>query len=217
MLKLPKLLQSLAAAVLAAGALAALPASAQQPALNKEYTLVEPPQPTEAPGKIEVIEFFSYGCPHCSEFNPIIHAWAAKLPADVSFKKVPITFGRAAWNGISRLYYTLEAMGELGKMDPQVFNAIHNERINLFDERVLMDWVAKKGLDSKKFAETFNSFGIQSKAKRADQIAQGYRVQGVPAVAVDGKYMVTGGKDYQEQLAIADKLIAKVRAEKGKK
>jgi len=203
--------------LLAVGAALAIASPALAQSAGKDFTPIDPPQPTDNPAKIEVIEFFSYGCPHCNDFNPIIHAWAAKLPADVSFKKVPITFGRAAWNGISRLYYTLEANGDLAKMDSEVFKAIHNERINLFDEKVLMDWVAKKGLDPKKFADTYNSFGVMSKTRRADQIAQAYRIQGVPAIAVDGKYMVTGGKDYNEQLAIADKLIAKARAEKGKK
>lgn len=199
-----------AAAVLAI----ALPALAQT--AGKDYTPIDPPQPTDNPAKIEVIEFFSYGCPHCSDFNPQVTAWAAKLPADVSFKKVPITFGRAAWQGISRLYYTLEATGDLHRLDAAVFNAIHEERVSLFDEKTLSEWVAKKGVDPKKFADTYNSFGVMSKSKRADQIAQAYRIQGVPAIAIEGKYMVTG-KDFNETLAIADKLIAKARAEKAKK
>lgn len=203
--------------LLAVGAALAISLPAVAQTAGKDYAPINPPQATDNPAKIEVLEFFSYGCPHCNDFNPIVHAWAAKQPADVVFKKVPITFGRAAWNGISRLYYTLEATGDLAKMDGEVFNAIHNQRINLFDERTLVEWVAKKGLDGRKFADTFNSFGVMSKTKRADQIAQAYRVSGVPAIAVDGKYMITGGKDYNETLAIADKLIAKVRAEKGKK
>lgn len=192
----------------------ALPAAAQT--AGRDYTPINPPQPTDNPAKIEVIEFFSYGCPHCAEFNPLLHAWAAKQPADVVVRKVPITFGRAAWTGIARLYYTLEATGDLAKLDDAVFKAVHDERINLFDDRVLNEWIAKKGVDPKKFADTFNSFGVMSKVKRADQIAQAYRIQGVPALAVDGKYMV-GGKDYNDMLAIADKLIAKARSEKGKK
>jgi len=200
---------------MAAALAIAAPALAQT--AGKDYTSIDPPQPTDNPAKIEVIEFFSYGCPHCNDFNPLIHAWAAKLPADVSFKKVPITFGRAAWNGISRLYYTLEATGDLPKLDAAVFKAIHDERVNLFEEKTLNEWVAKKGVDPKKFADTYNSFGVMSKTKRADQIAQAYRIQGVPAIAVDGKYMVTGGKDFNETLVIADKLIAKARADKGKK
>lgn len=200
--------------VLAAAFALAGPAAAQS--AGKDYTPIEPAQPTDNPAKIEVLEFFSYGCPHCSDFNPLIQAWAAKLPTDVVFKKVPITFNRAAWANISRLYYTLEATGDLGKLDGAVFKAIHEERISLFDEKVLTDWVAKKGVDPKKFAETFASFGIMSKMKRADQIAQAYRIQGVPAVAIDGKYLVSN-KDFNETLAIADKLIAKARSEKAKK
>ncbi len=184
---------------------------------GKDYTLITPAQPSDDPAKIEVLEFFSYGCPHCSDFHPLISAWSAKLPTDVVFKRVPITFGRAAWANIAKLYYTLETTGDLAKLDGDVFKAIHGDRINMFDEKTLTDWVVKKGVDPKKFADTFNSFGVMSKVKRGDQLAQAYRIQGVPAIAVDGKYLV-GGKDFTEQLAISDKMIAKARSEKsGKK
>ena len=194
---------------------AALPAFAQQP--GTDYTLLSSPQPTDNPAKIEVTEFFSYGCSHCAEFNPLIVAWAARLPADVSFKKVPVSFGRAAWMNIGKLYYTLESSGDAARLDADIFRAIHNERVNLFDERSQVAWLANKGVDTKKYSEMFNSFGMMSKIKRADQMTQSYRIEGVPALVVDGKYLVAG-KDFKEQLAIADKLIAKVRAEKsGKK
>lgn len=202
-------------ATLGAALSAALPAFAQT--VGKDYTLVAPTQPTEDAGKIEVLEFFSYGCPHCHEFNPLLAAWAAKLPGDVVLKKVPVTFGRAAWTNIARLYYALEVTGDSQRMENEVFKAIHGERQNLFDEKGLSEWIAKKGIDSKKFADAFNSFGVMSKVKRADQMAQAYRISGVPALAVDGKYLV-GGKDFGDTLAIADKLIAKARSEKsGKK
>ncbi|MGB8545819.1 MAG: thiol:disulfide interchange protein DsbA/DsbL [Azonexus sp.] len=193
----------------------AMPSSAQT--AGKDYTLISPAQPTEDAGKIEVLEFFSYGCPHCADFNPLVTAWAAKLPGDVVFRKVPITFGRAAWANIAKLYYALKVTGDLDRLESDVFKAIHNDRINLFDEKSLLEWAAKKGVDQKKFAEAFNSFGVMSQVKRGDQMAQAYKIQGVPALAVDGKYLV-GGKDFNEQLAIADKLIAKARSEKsGKK
>jgi len=193
----------------------AMPSSAQT--VGKDYTLISPPQPTEDASKIEVLEFFSYGCPHCADFNPLLQAWAAKLPGDVVFRKVPITFGRGAWANIARLYYALKVTGDLDRLESDVFKAIHNDRINLFEEKSLLEWVAKKGVDQKKFAEAFNSFGVMSQVKRGDQMAQAYKIQGVPALAVDGKYLV-GGKDFNEQLAIADKLIAKARSEKsGKK
>jgi thiol:disulfide interchange protein DsbA len=184
---------------------------------GKDYTPISPVQPTEDGAKIEVLEFFSYGCPHCSDFNPILHAWAGKLPADVVVKKVPVTFGRGAWANIAKLYFTLEITGDLARLEADVFKAIHQDRVNLFEERTLVEWVSKRGVDAKKFTETFSSFGVMSKVKRADQQAQAFKIQGVPALAIDGKFMV-GGKDFADQLAIADKLVAKARSEKsGKK
>ena len=193
----------------------AMPALAQT--AGKDYTPITPAQPTDDAAKIEVLEFFSYGCPHCSDFHPLISAWAAKQPGDVVFKRVPVTFGRAAWANAAKLYYTLEATGDLAKLDGDVFKAIHNDRTNLFDEKAILEWVTKKGVDPKKFSETFNSFGVMSKVKRGDQLAQSYKISGVPAVAVDGKYLV-GGQSFGEVLGTADKLIAKARSEKpGKK
>ena len=193
----------------------ALPSFAQT--AGKDYTPVMPVQATDDGSKVEVLEFFSYGCPHCADFSPILHVWSTKLPGDVVLKKVPVTFGRAAWANIAKLYYTLEITGDLPRLDGDIFKAIHNERINLFDEKVLGEWAVKKGVDPKKFADTFNSFGVMSRVKRGDQLAQVYKIQGVPALAVDGKYLV-GGSDFNDTLAIADKLIAKARSEKtGKK
>jgi len=193
----------------------AMPSSAQT--AGKDYTPISPAQPTEDASKIEVLEFFSYGCPHCADFNPLLQAWVAKLPGDVVFRKVPVTFGRAAWANIAKLYYALKVTGDLDRLESDIFKAIHNDRINLFEEKSLLEWVAKKGVDQKKFAEAFNSFGVMSQVKRGDQMAQAYKIQGVPALAVDGKFLV-GGKDFNEQLANADKLIAKARSEKsGKK
>lgn len=189
----------------------ATPAFAQT--VGKDYTLISPSQPTEDAAKVEVIEFFSYGCPHCADFNPLVHAWAAKLPGDVVFKKVPITFGRGAWDAIARLYYTLEITGDLARLESDVFRAIHVEKINLFEAGALTEWVIKKGVDQKKFTDAFKSFGVMSKVKRGDQMAQAYRISGVPALAVDGKFLL-GDMDFKEKLVVADKLIAKARSEK---
>ncbi|QRM17919.1 thioredoxin domain-containing protein [Dechloromonas sp. TW-R-39-2] len=209
--------RSFVAAIFALGAALTVALPAQAQSAGKDYTAITPAQPTEDAGKIEVLEFFSYGCPHCSDFHPQLSSWIGKLPSDVVVKRVPITFGRGAWANIAKLYYTLEITGDLAKLDGDVFKAIHAERINLFEEKALAEWVVKKGVDPKKFAETFNSFGVMSKVKRGDQMAQAYKIQGVPALAVEGKYLV-GGKDFTETLQISDKLIAKVRSEKsGKK
>ena len=203
--------RSFVAAAFALGAAVAMPAFAQ----NAPYTPITPAQPTEDASKIEVVEFFSYGCPHCADFNPLLHAWAAKQPGDVVVKKVPITFGRAAWANIAKLYYTLEITGDLQRLESDVFKAIHVERQNLFEERALTEWVVKKGVDTKKFSETFNSFGVMSKVKRGDQMAQAYKIQGVPALAVEGKFLI-GGRDFNETLSIADGLIGKLRIDKNK-
>ena len=192
------------------GLTAAMPSFAQT--AGKDFTPISPAQPTEDAAKIEVLEFFSYGCPHCADFNPLLTAWAAKQSGDVVVKKVPITFGRAAWANIAKLYYALEITGDLHRLEADVFKAIHVERVNLFEEKTLTEWVTKKGVDAKKFAETFSSFGVMSKVKRADQMAQAYKITGVPAIAIEGKYLV-GGKDFNETLGIADKLIAKTRSE----
>lgn len=200
---------------LAAALAISVPALAQT--AGKDYTPVSPAQPTDDPAKIEVLEFFSYGCPHCSDFHPLVSAWAARQPGDVVFKRVPITFGRAAWANLAKLYYSLEATGDLARLDGEVFKAVHNDRLNLFEEKAIVEWVARKGVDQKKFTEAFNSFGVMSKVKRGDQLAQAYKIQGVPAMAVDGKYLV-GDMGFKEKLAVADKLIAKARGEKaGKK
>lgn len=184
---------------------------------GKDYAPINPVQATENPSKVEVVEFFSYGCPHCADLHPLLTSWAARQPADVVVRKIPVTFGRAAWANIAKLYYTLEITGDLARLESDIFRAIHQERTNLFDERVLTDWVAAKGVDRKRFADTFGSFGVQSKVRRGDQMAQAYRIQGVPALAVDGKFMVDGA-GFPEMLANADKLIVKARAEKaGKK
>jgi thiol:disulfide interchange protein DsbA len=200
------------AGVLAAGSLFSLPVRAQT--AGKDFTPIIPAQPTEEPGKVEVLEFFSYGCPHCAEFAPLLSTWISRQSADVVVRKVPVTFGRAAWSNVARLYYALEATGDLARLEGDIFKAIHADRINLFDEKTMQDWLQKKGVDARKLSEVFTSFGIMSKVKRGDQLAQAYKIQGVPALAVEGRYLV-GGKDFAETLAITDKLIVKSRSDKG--
>jgi thiol:disulfide interchange protein DsbA len=196
---------------LAAAFALATPAAAQT--VGKDYLPITPVQPTENPAKVEVLEFFSYGCPHCADLYPLLAPWVAKQAGDVVVKKVPITFGRAAWGNIAKLYYALDITGHLARLDGEVFKALHGQRVNLYDERTIMEWVAKNGVDQKKFAEVFNSFGVNSLVRRGDQLAQAYKIQGVPALAVDGKYLV-GGQNFNDILANADKLIVKARSEK---
>jgi protein dithiol oxidoreductase (disulfide-forming) len=196
----------------------AFPAHAQL-VVGQDYVPIVPAQASDNPAKIEVIEFFSYACPHCSEFNPTVSKWSAKLPVEVSVKRVPISFGRAGWANLSKLYYALEATGDLAKLDAAVFAALHEKGLKLYDDKSITAWVIAQGVDAKKFTDAYNSFGVVSKARRGDQMGQAFKITGVPALAVDGKYMVLneGIKSNEELVARADRLIDKVRLERGKK
>jgi thiol:disulfide interchange protein DsbA len=200
---------------LAAGVALGASGSVLAQVAGRDYTPINPPQPTDDPAKIEVVEFFSYGCPHCNDFHPLLSAWAAKLPADVVLKRVPVSFN-SYFAMIAPLYYALEVTGDLARLDANVFKTIHGEGNRLADPRSRTEWAQKNGVNVQKFEDAYKSFGVMSKVKRGDQMTSAFKIQGVPALAVDGKYLV-GGKDFNDTLAITDRLIAKVRAEKGKK
>ena len=192
----------------------AAPAQAQLVA-GRDFTVIEPPQPTDNPSTIEVVEFFSYACPHCNDLNPMIHKWAAKLPPDVVFKRVPVSFN-PFYELMARLFYSLETTGDLARLDEPLFNAIHVKGLKLINEKSITEWATSQGVDALKFGEAWKSFNVNSKTKRADQMARNFRIQGVPAIAVDGRYLV-GGKNLQELLALTDKVIDKRRTERSSK
>jgi len=174
---------------------------------------VTPAQPVSTSGdKIEVLEFFSYACPHCKDFHPQIEAWAKQLPKDVKFTRVPVSFGRQAWVNLSKLYYALEASDQLKRFDGAVFVGIHNERTNLYSGPAAAKWLALKGGDAERFISAFNSFGVQSKAKRASQLSRHYKVSGVPSMAVNGKFMVEGNENgFDGMLRAVDQLVEQER------
>ena len=202
------------AALLAFGMALSMSASAQ--VQGRDYTLLGTPQPTDNPRKIEVIEFFSYGCGHCNEFHPLFDAWVAKQPADVVVKRVPVSFN-GYFAALAPLYYTLEATGSLARLDGAAYNSIHAEGNRLGDSRSRAAWAASNGLDASRFEEVYRSFAVTSKVRRADQMTQAYGIQGVPAMVVDGRYLIAS-LPHEQQLAVADKLIASLRKEKaGKK
>lgn len=203
----------LAAAVLAIGAFILQPALAADPVEGRNFHRLHMPQPTEAEGKVEVIEFFWYGCPHCAKLEPLLENWVKQLPADVSFKKVPAILSEK-WAPGARLYYTLEAMNLLDKLNDTVFDAMINQRINLNDESILLDWVAKKGVDRKAFADTYKSFSVEAKVRKAAEMTQEYGFSGVPALVIGGKYSPGPElQSYEHMLQVADFLIAKNRTE----
>lgn len=199
--------------MLVAGIFVALPVLAAEPVEGKQYTRLQTPQPTEKNGKVEVVEFFWYGCPHCADFEPLLQAWVKKLPADVSFKKVPAVFNDK-WAQGARIYYTLEAMNLLDKLHVAVFDAMVKQRINLGDEKILLDWMAKQGVDTRKFADMYKSFSVEGKVRKAVEMTQEYGFGGVPVVIVGGKYMPSPDLgSFPDMLRVVDGLIAKNRAE----
>lgn len=183
---------------------------------GRDWRPITPPQPSGVPGKIEVLEFFSYGCPHCGDLNPLIAPWVAHLPEDLVFRRMPVSFGRAAWANLGRLYFSLDLMGELTRLDQAVFDAIHRERLSLFTEPAIRDWAIKQGVDTAAFQAAFDSFDVNTRLKRSDQMAQDYAVDRVPMIAVDGRYAVTGlgAKGLPELLRIADELTGMAREQR---
>lgn len=193
---------------------------AAQAAAGRDYRTLNPPQPTTSPpGKIEVIEFFSYGCPHCNDFYPLVTAWLAKQPKDVVFKRVPVGFGRPQWVNLARAYYALLDIGELNRLDGALFHAIHEEHLQLFDLESLATWVGKHGGNADRFTNAYTSFGVNNQTVQADQMAEDYQVTGIPTLAVSGRYVVLGEERaadehaaFLELLKTADKVIAMARA-----
>jgi thiol:disulfide interchange protein DsbA len=179
------------------------------PTQGVDYALISPPQaPTQAPaGKVEVIEFFSYGCPHCFHMSPLLAEWKKKdLPANAALIKVPVSFGRPDWGQLVRAYYTLEDTGDLERLDTKLFNAIHVEQKRLGDLDSLTAWAAENGIDANKFRETFNSFDVTTKALRAEKLSRDYKINGVPTITIGGKYRAIG-KDFPDMLRITHELV----------
>ncbi|HXY75380.1 MAG TPA: thiol:disulfide interchange protein DsbA/DsbL [Steroidobacteraceae bacterium] len=199
-------------ALVALSALSGVATAAPQGVEGTNYRTLDPPQPTESPGKIEVIEFFSYACPHCNDFYPLVSSWAAQLPKDVVFKRVPVGFDRLPWINLQRAYYALEASGDLMKLDGKLFHAIHVEQLPLFDEPHLAEWVGQNGGSAEKFASAYTSFSVNNKTVQADELAEHYQVTGIPTMAVGGKYIALGDS-HSAILANTDQLIARVRSE----
>jgi len=213
-----KRLVSLLFATLVSSFLLPITGFAAEPQAGKEFKMISPALASPK-DKIEVIEFFSYGCNHCSDFHPTISQWAAKLPKDISFRRVPVSFNRPEWVRLSKIYYALEATGDLAKLDAAVFIAIHEQRVPFKSDEAVFSWVGSKGADAKKFAEAFNGFSMQAKVQRADQDASAARISGVPSLAVDGRYLINNeaASSFEDLLKITDSVVAKVRQErKGK-
>ena len=189
-------------------------AQALKPEAGADYLKLDKAAAVEAPqGKIEVVEFFWYNCPHCNAFEPTLESWIKRLPKDISMRRVPVGF-RDDFVPQQRLYYALEAMDLVDKLHAKVFAAIHAEKVQLAKGDAIADWVAKQGVDKAKFLERYNDFTIATKASRATQLQNAYRVEGVPALGVAGRFYTDGtlAKNMPRALQIVDFLVAEVRA-----
>lgn len=192
-----------------------VPPQGPAPVLGTDYVEIAGGQPFQpGTGKIEVAEAFGYTCPHCAAFEPVVSAWKAKLPADVILVPVAAPFG-GYWIPYAKAYYTAEGMGLVGKTHEAMFRAIHLERTlpvqGVTDEQIGA-FYAKYGADAKTFASTMSSFAVAGKLKRAEQFLVRSGVDGTPSIVVNGKYRIIGGTGFEDQLRIADHLIAKERA-----
>lgn len=165
-------------------------ASPAAPVNGTDYRTLEKPQQTDSGKKVEVTEFFWYSCPHCNALEPSIEAWVKKQGDKIVFKRVPVMF-RDSFIPQQKLYFTLEAMGLVEQMHAKVFRAIHTERQQLDTDKQIADFIAKQGIDAKKFADVYNSFGVQTKVQRAAQLQAAYKIDGVPTIAIDGRYLTS--------------------------
>jgi len=181
-------------------------------AAKGKFIEITPAQATE-PGKVEVLEFFSYGCGHCAAIEPMLEKWTKAQPADVVVRPVPVAFN-ASMKPLQRLYYSLEALNRLD-LHPKVFTAIHQEKKRLFTKAEIKSWVGSQGVDAEKFDAAFESFGVSSKSSRADQLVTAYRIQGTPTLAIAGRYVTSPSEagGYQQTLDVASGLIRQVRGQ----
>ena len=197
--------------------LSALPAKAQWAfKAGKDYVVLDRPVPTDAgPGKVELLEFFWYSCPHCNKFEPTFAQWVKDAPKDVLVRRVPIAF-RDDFAPQQRLFYTLEAMNLLDSLHGKVFHAVHEERLPLNTEATILAWVEKQGVDKAKFSDIFKSFAVTSKIKKAVQLQNEFRIEGVPSLGIAGRFYIDGGLagSMERALKVAESLIAQARAAK---
>ena len=186
---------------------------------GRDYRTVRPVKATNDPTKIEVLEYFSWGCSHCYELYPHITQWATKAPKDVAFVKAAVTVGFDQWAPLSRAFYALEYSGDVKRLEGPIFKAVHEQKVNLYTDDNVAAWVGRQGIDQAKFAATAKSMGVDSKWKQAESNSRSIPIDGTPTIIVDGKYVLVGAaaKGYAEWMPLLDQLIAKVRAERAQK
>ena len=187
-------------------------AQAQAPTEGKDFVRLNTPVAVPGGGKIDVIEFFSYGCPHCYSFEPMLEQWVKRLPPDVAFRRIPATFN-ASFENYAKLFYALEALGQVEAMHKRVFAAIHVQRQRLDKETDIAAFVSANGGDGAKVVEAYKSFGVATKLRQAKQAFEAYKIDGVPTLGIHGRWFTSGSLtgSNEKALAVADQLIQRAR------
>lgn len=187
---------------------------AQEYTAGEDYGLVSPAQPGGSDGKVQVVEMFWYGCPHCFEFEPTVHDWEKSKPENVEFIRIPAIFNNPRWQLHAGAFYTAEMLGVMDKFHTPFFNAIHLNKQHMASKEEIRDFFAGIGVDGKTFDETFDSFAVQTKVRRAADLSRKYGISGVPSMIVNGKYVVDGpkAKGYENMVHIVNALVKKEAA-----
>lgn len=175
---------------------------------------LDPPQPVENDGKVEVLEFFAYGCGHCAHLEPKLNEWIAKQPADVKVRRVPAAFAVGGVDSVP-IFYTLEAMGQLEKLHQKIFDAIHTDRVMLGNPATLNKWLEKQGVDPARYEEVQKSFSVDAKIKRARGMSSAYKITATPMLVVNGRYQFeqgSGANGAERMFASIDQTVAETRA-----
>ncbi len=208
-----------ALALMSVLAFAAAGVSAQAPAprLNYEYFRIDPPRPTADESRIEVVEFFYYGCPVCYELEPLLSGWIGSAPDAVVTRRVP-ALSSALWENFARLFYALESLGHLERLHWPVYDNFHVDDIRLNEEAVMFDWVSRNGIDRQQFIDTYGSPAVTEKLAAARELLRSYGVKGVPTLIIDGRYMTSarmaGGT--KRLIPVLNYLVEQARNERGK-
>ncbi len=191
-------------------------AQPKEPVALRDYREVKPPQPVDTGNKIEVLEFFQYSCPHCATFNPDLDAWRKKMPADAEYRRLPVAFVAATANH-TKIYYSLLQLNKVEELHNKVFAAYHGQKKKMIDPNEIADFMAANGIDRKLWLDTFNSFSVATQTSRATQVWEAYKLEGTPAVAIDGKWMTAPSMvgSRAGTLPVMDYLIGLARKERG--
>ena len=184
---------------------------------NVDYRLIEP-QPVTTGSRVEVIDFFWYGCPHCYTFQPALESWIRGMPADVALRRVPALL-RDNWAPHARIYYTLEALGEVERLHQAVYHGYHVEELHMSKPDVMLQWAMRQGIDGRRWTEAYHSAKVTEKVERAKEMTNDYNVQGTPSLVVDGRYLTSPAmaRGEHRMIPILEELIALARAERSRK